>query len=301
MSKIVRPIKVYIMHGRTSGKVLQYDEFFNWVGALPRNQTQVQINPELAIALDGATKQAERWEFRFVSGNPAEVPLFYDETAGRTFEEEPEEGRWRAIRTRVAIDPGQRLLAIEMRRAGVGSINLERYFTTLSKREGYHPKVTLDFNPLPSPSFLEEIDSLQRIREAEIVVRRPNTDWDDADDVLSGLADDSGGHRATVNVGAARGESLNRSRGIMGLIKKHVRRPLTNVNDVRVKGMDAGTGRLRTVSLGRNQFQGSALFASRVPIGEEDRSVLDFAGGLLDRGAELAAELSDLRSEEELG
>ncbi len=190
-----RPVRAFVLHGRVGGDLLDYEEFFSWVAALPRNATRVQVTQDLVLAIEKSVPTTSGFHFRFVSGNPNEVPLLYVEETGETITEEVSVGRWRAVATRVAVHPSNRLLAIEMRRAGVGATNLERYFSRLAKDNDYYSRLSLDMNPLPSPSFAVELEEFERIREASIVVRRPNTDWDDADDVLSQLADDSWGTR----------------------------------------------------------------------------------------------------------
>lgn len=290
-----RPIRAYVLHGRVGPTLLDYADFFDWVGRLSRNQTRVQVNRELVLAIEKATNTADGgWHFRFVSGNPSEIPLVYIEATGETVEEPRPDGRWAATPNRVAVKPDRRLLAIELRRAGVGSINLERYFRGLAKQSGYSNRLSLDMNPLPSPSFSEELDQFERIREASIIVRRPNNDWDDADDLLSGLADDSAAHRAAITVNANRGESLARDRGIMRLIRQHVSRPLSNVDDVKVKGTQAGMQKERTVSLDRHQLQATAELTVGMGLSEEDATIFASAEELLARGSDIVAELEDL-------
>jgi hypothetical protein len=284
-----------------AGDVLEYEAFIEWLGRLPRHRTRLEVNQGLVLAIAAASRHDSGvWHFRFISGDPTEIPLVYVEATGETVAEEPVDGRWRATPTRVSIDPTRRLLAVELRRAGVGATNLERYMTRLAKREGFHERLSLEMNPLPSPSFEDEIDDLARIREASIIVRRPNTDWDDADDILSDLADASAAHKASVTVNAARGESLSASRGVMSLVREHLRRPLTNVSNVRVTGTPTGSSRERTVSLEKHQFQGQADVPPQASLREEDSSLFDAQKELLDQGARVVAELSDLKPHEVL-
>ena len=171
-------------------------------------QPGFRLAQDLVLAIEKSVTTTSGFHFRFVSGNPNEVPLLYVEETGETITEEVSVGRWRAVATRVAVHPSNRLLAIEMRRASVGATNLQRYFSRLAKDNDYYSRLSLDINSLPSPSFAVELEEFERIREASIVVRRPNTDWDDADDVLSQLADDSFGHQASVTVNASRGQKF---------------------------------------------------------------------------------------------
>lgn len=295
MAKTFRITRAYVLHGRASGVPIDYEGFFTWVSGLERQRTRVQVHQDLVLAIAKVERDESRWRFRFISGNPGEIPLVYDDSTGEVFEEDSVAGRWRATATRVTADPTLRLVAIEQRRVGVGSVNLERYFSRLAEQNNFGAKVSLEMNPLPSPSFEHEIDELSRIRQATIDVRRPNTDWNDADDILSSLADESGAHRASVTVNASRGETLTRDRGIMSLIVGHLRRPLSNVENVRVTGTSPGSDRERTVSLTRHQLQDQTAVPTEATMSDEDESIFETQDGLLERGAQVVAELSDLR------
>lgn len=182
-------------------------------------------------------------------------------------------------------------MVIEGRRAGVGAGSLERYFGKLAS-ESLGLPINLDLSAIPSKSFEAELERLIRIREASLVVRRPNKDWDDAHDILSDLADSSHAHRAEVQVNAARGETLARQQGILGLIREHLRRPLTNVVNARVKGTEGGTGRERTVSLERHQIQRAAIIPQAATLEQEEEAIMDAGTELLNESEEIVEERS---------
>ncbi|NTW41108.1 MAG: hypothetical protein HGA44_14745, partial [Cellulomonadaceae bacterium] len=260
-------------------------EFFDWVGGLVAANSLIELAPDLSAVVDISRRQGPIWHFRLVSGNPDEVPLFYSTSTGITEEGELDNERWLATPTRFSVDPTRRLVALEVRRGGVGSVNLERFLSRLAREYGFAERLTLDLNPIPSPSFADEIQRFTRIREAALIVRRPNSDWDDADDVLSSLADNSGGHKASIGVQADRGESLRRSSGIVSLIKSHLVRPLSSVFDAKITGIQEGNATETTVSLTRHQLQSKVEIPRAIVASEGDAMFFDAALHLLERAS----------------
>jgi hypothetical protein len=290
-----RSISAYVMHGHLDQGVLDYENFFEWVAETPSPATQVSVSRDLDIAIERATRNPPFFDLRFVSGNPREVPLFYNETTGHTERAAVREGVWLAEPTRVTVMPIRRLMFIEGRKKGVGATSLERYFETLARLNDYTARLKFDLAPLPSPSFEEELNQLVRIREAALEVSRPNTDWDDANDVLSELADESHGHAAQVVVTAARGDSLSRTAGIVGLIRKHIRRGLTNVRNARVFGRREGEKKETLVSIQKHQLRRTAVIETSAPEAEQDAVVFREAHALAEI-AESAAPVLDTQA-----
>ncbi|MDG4791850.1 hypothetical protein O7626_39235 [Micromonospora sp. WMMD1102] len=126
---------------------------------------------------------------------------------------------------------------------------------------------------MPALSLEREILDLSRIKEASIVVNRPNVDWNDASDVLSELAGDSKGKDAAVVIHAPRGESLSKEEGIISVIIGNIRRRLPNVRDMRVVGRREGETTDHTVSLQRHQLRVKAQVDDGAPAEEQDESV----------------------------
>lgn len=263
-----RSFRAYSMHGRSSETTLDYEQFFEWLSSLPPSHLEQEVRSDLTFAVHDIQVRGEDYYIRIASGDPSERPTFYDARRGELIYPSLGDDRWPATVTHVVARPSARVLSLELRRAGVGAGNLERYLRQVALEQGYTDNFVLDLNPIPTRSFLEELESFTRIREASLVVRRPNTDWDDAEDVLSGLADQSGGHQAEIGVKAARGDGLTRNSGVLALIKEHVTRRLTNVVNARVTGSTADQPQ-RTVSLERHQLQ------KRVPVPATDGPVED--------------------------
>ncbi|MEV6797204.1 hypothetical protein AB0M91_02530 [Micromonospora rifamycinica] len=260
------------MHGRTPRSLLNYDGFFRWLANLPYADTEAAVAQDQVIAVTAATIEGDLIHFRFVSGNPREIPLLFDRQTGATMEARTPDNTWLAEATRVSVMPQDRLIFIENRRRGVSATSLERYFFRISTNRGYGP-VDLDLDPLPALSLEREILDLSRIKEASIVVNRPNVDWNDASDVLSELAGDSKGKDAAVVIHAPRGESLSKEEGIISVIIGNIRRRLPNVRDMRVVGRREGETTDHTVSLQRHQLRVKAQVDDGAPAEEQDESV----------------------------
>ncbi|MFK5599406.1 hypothetical protein ACFZ8E_20790 [Methylobacterium sp. HMF5984] len=77
----------------------------------------------------------------------------------------------------------------------------------------------MEFLPKIEREFLEEINSFERIRIASIRVTKPNASWTDHYSDLSDLMDASDGDKASLDIRAARGESLRKNNGIVKVIK----------------------------------------------------------------------------------
>ncbi|WP_435587142.1 hypothetical protein [Micromonospora aurantiaca (nom. illeg.)] len=275
-----RYIRAYVMHGHLDSAPLDYADFFQWVYDTPPRATQMSITRDLDIAIERMSYRDGFLDLRFVSGNPRAYPLYYNEATGQTERSPVPPGTWAAEPTRVTVVPSERIILIEGRRNGVGVGTLERYFATLARVNEYATRLRLHFSTLSSASFEEELDQLTRIRVAGLEVNRPNTDWDDANDVLSTLAGESDGQSAQVLVSAARGQSLNKFAGIVGLIRVHVRRALTNVRNARVIGRRSGERKETVVSTEKHQLRVHVETDDRATEFEQDEIVFDQAHNL---------------------
>ncbi|WP_442544990.1 hypothetical protein ACSBOX_04480 [Arthrobacter sp. KN11-1C] len=266
--------------------VVDYDQFFSWVAEMPDRRSRIQVRSDLVFVISEVKRQGEKYAFSIVSGDPEEIPLYFNEESGQVEEGVRERSTWPARQTQVVVDPESRLVAIEMRRAGVGSSNLERYFRLLAMERGFSRNLIFDLTMQPSTSFEEELDRYERIREATVVISRPNFDWEDAEDAVTGLADVSGGHTASVTVNAARGESLSRTDGLLAVIRAHVRRSFTSITNARVIGQKRGDNQETSLSLARHQLKRLI----EVPTREETPDVRDFvsaeAASFIDETAE---------------
>lgn len=273
LAATIRTVSLFVMHSRESDHLTDYAGFFDWMAGLPRRLTRVQVRSDLVLVVERARKRDGLYELTFISGDPSEIPLLFNEETGSVEKAPNGEETWPVRQTAVIIDPKTRLVGIENRRAGVGSTNLERYFRILARDQGYANDLLFDLAVQPSPSFEQELNDFDRIREATVVIKRPNNDWDDAEDVVADLADATGAHTASVTVNAARGASLNTNDGLLSVIRRQVQRPQTSISNVRVVGTRNGEVQERSLSLTRHQIKGEVRVPRNASRSEERESV----------------------------
>lgn len=286
MAKNFRTLALFVMHARDREDVINYDDFFTWISLLPEASTRIQVRTDLVFVISQVLRHGGKYAFSFVSGDPDEIPLFFNEESGQVEEGARERSTWPARQTQVMVDPDSRFVAIELRRAGVGSSNLERYFRLLAMERDYSQNLVFDLSAQPSPSFEEELDRYVRIREASVTISRPNTDWYDAEDAVAELADISGGHTAAVTVNAARGESLNKNEGLLAVIRGHVRRSYTSIANARVVGLKAGDRQESSLSLARHQLKRQIEVPSREETPYQRAFISDRAASFIDEAAQ---------------
>lgn len=282
MARRSRTILAYVMHGHLDSAQLDYAHFFRWVYETPPRATQMSLRQDLDVVIERMSFRGPFLDLRLASGNPNSSPLYYSETTGETTRTPLPPGTWAAQQTRVTIMPEERLVFIEGRQNGVSAATLEQYLTTLARINRYASRMKLSLNRLPSSSFEEEVERLTRIRKASLEVNRPNTDWDEANDMLSTLAGESDGQQAQVVVSAAHGASLSRTDGIVKLIFTHVRRTLTNVREAKVVGRRPGAKRDTIISTEKHQVQAYALVDDRSPDFDQDEIIFAEAHRLAD-------------------
>ncbi|SCL67500.1 hypothetical protein [Micromonospora peucetia] len=286
----VRFIKAYVIHGRTTEGLLNYPEFFHWLVNLPYGRTRIDVSSNVVLAIVRSVEREGMHHFRFVSGNPRDIPILYDESTGTTVQGRTPEGTWLVQSTRVSVAPEDRCVFIESRRVGVGATNLERYFNNIARNLGFVEKLHVDLSPMPSPSFEEDINQLVRIREAALVVARPNSDWDDSSDLLSRLADDSNAGEAEIAVKAERGKSLSRTSGAIRLVKQHLRDGLHNLRNIRIVGRREGEAADRILTLDKHQMRTTTRINSAAPQEEQDEQVFAAAEELAEAALPLVRE-----------
>lgn len=251
MAQKPRTLELYSIHGRVGSAVISYVELLSGVGRIDRLSRQVEVGTRV-VAITDFRQDGDSTVLRFVAGVAGEPALFYDTATGE--ESEVDTGtRIVASSAWVFVNAAKRLVAVERRRPGVSVLEMESTLEQLGVRAGLDGKLRIDLNPVAATSFLDEVAKLDRIREATVVLRRPNFDWDDNASTLTGYAAESGGDRVSIDISAGRGRSLAPEAGIVADIKQLIRRPIAALKSARVKGSRRDEDRERTVSLDRHQ------------------------------------------------
>ncbi len=126
---------------------------------------------------------------------------------------------------------GRYLLLVEKVQAGIWPGTIEGYLQWLVDASEHEEEedtisrphsapVTISLEAEPGDDFIERLDSLSRIRSARLRIVRPNPGWKDLESEVSALADDSDAHKAELLARARPRASLDRKKGIIGIIRE---------------------------------------------------------------------------------
>jgi hypothetical protein len=277
-----RTIRLFAIHGRAHGNLLDYDNFFSWFAGLEVGSTRVAVYDDLVFVLERGRADHGKLVLEFISGDPSEHPLIFNEATREIDRGDIAPKSWPARQTRAVVDPAKRVLALESRHTGVSAKNLERYFERAARANNYAQDLSIQFAPIATHSFEEELREYERVREATVVIRRPNFDWDDAEDPLTDLAGESNGSRAEVTIAAARGETLSTTAGIVEVIRQHATNALTSIVRARIKGTKRNDSAETTLSTEQHQVKRGVTLPRHATPEQAVESVVDGAIELID-------------------
>ncbi|WP_314455806.1 hypothetical protein [uncultured Microbacterium sp.] len=225
-----------------------FDKIVNRAGEIPvRRRIVGQM-----VALTAAFRQDDgTFALRFISGNEFDVPIFFND---RTGQEEPVDvdGGLFVVGTWVIVNPDSRMVAVESKRPGVGSMLIERYLQMEGREFGYDD-LSIDLNQASTDGFDTAVRELDTIKKVSVTVKQPNFDWSDGHNAIHDYAEQSGADSATVEMRAPRGEGLSVSRGIVHDILGLARQRISSLRNVIVTGSEAGEAGDKTINL--NRFQ----------------------------------------------
>lgn len=263
-----RTIEAYSLHGRVGTEIIDYQNLFAAITVIPLAQRQVEVGTQV-VGVTIIDRIKFGFVMRMIAGTPGVSAIFYDTLTG---EESVEDFGSRVVARSiwVVVNPTKRLVAVERKRPGVGIDVIERALEILGSIAGIGQNLRIDLNPVPTQSFLAEVDQLDRIREAAVVLHRPNYDWTDNIDDLSGYGDESGADRVEVQLNARRGETLHKNSGILLDIRRLVAKGISAIKDVRVVGTRYGESKERSVRL-KNHLERTFI---TVPPDADERSAL---------------------------
>lgn len=213
---------------------------------------------------------------QFVSGSDDTITIF-DQNTGEAEKAQLPKGTVSVDSTWLIWNADSRVVFIESKRPGVGKTKIEKYLQAFGRRVMGYEKFTLNLNPVASKNFESEIEKFTRIREVNVMLKRPNKNWDPAK-ALAGAAADSDAGTVEISARAERNQSLAKDRGIVKQVKEYSRRPITGLSDVQVFGNVPGVEGEQQIRLSQNQVE------TRIRLGknatEEDVVRLLIAGVL---------------------
>lgn len=292
-----RPVYAYELHGHDSDGPLDYELFFSLLFSLPPIQRRFVISSRNeVVAIPEIRREREgRYELRFVIGREGDIALFYDMATGEEREAQPREGEVAVQTSWIIIDTTDRLAIQERRRPGVPLQLAIDCLVGVARDQGLADNPTLSLHPVVSESFIDELDELDRIKSATIVLNRPNMSWlDAADSILAAAADDSNAGSVELGATARPKESLAKDTGIIADIKTMVKTNFSALKRASVEGRAAGELRNHKVST-RNHAMRKEV---QIP---EDATRAQERDALLTGANEYVDELRQRREAREIG
>lgn len=241
----------YSMHGRSEEGLAEYEEVFRVLAELTPITSQFTIGRQVvAVATTSAASDGFAY-LRYIAGHPESGALLFDPDTGQLDEVDFDQ-RFIASSAWLVADPARRIATLEVRRPGVTASTVASHIERVMEDIMGLQTPTFNLNPIPSASILEELDRLERIREARVILTRPNFDWTENADQLHQLGATSHAGQVEVAVRAERNGSLASSVGIVGTIRSLASNMISPIRDFRVKGTRADENKERTISLENN-------------------------------------------------
>jgi hypothetical protein len=231
-----RKLEAFAMHAHHDTPAT-YTDLFERLRKLRPEDRIYRFTDEVVVGFPIVSKEAEHYFLQSVLGNP-EAALVLNTETGSTRENILAKSEMLSHATHVVISPQKRRAAIEYAQRGAKAPMLAVAIEGIL-RDNYADlkNIGFSFAAIIRENFITEINTFERIREADIRVVRPNASWTDHYTELSELAEESGGDKVGVTVKAGRSETLKKNAGIVRVIKDVVRDKEPYLDDASVKGV----------------------------------------------------------------
>lgn len=216
-----------------------YAQLFNQLAGLRRmsriagNRVIAAGNPMLT---NGGPSASNRLFLTVYSGDNEKNITWFDLKEQAEITSTAEEGRFVAKKTYVLIDPGMKRIALEAGKGHPSADDLAEFLEDQARKLAGFEKLDLTFSPVAVPKFAQQIERLQRIQAASVVIARPNPDWTDRLDQLTQTANDSNAKVVETSVRAGRNEGLAKDAGLVRYIKEWVTGAFPSLKNAKLKG-----------------------------------------------------------------
>lgn len=274
---MTRTIEAYSLHGfdepgSTAQGLIDCSALFESIQFAQRRTLRFAIGDDI-VAITQQTEVDGKLALYFVTGNPEELPLVYDESTGTVTTDDPGDGRFIVRGVWVFVVPAKRLVFIEKKRPGVPVFQVEKFLGLYARHRLGIGNAVVNLNPVASSSFAEEVKRFTRIREASFTLRRPNPSWSDVGESLLGSAADSNAAEVVIQAKADRGQTLSKDRGLIPEILNMVGNAITALQNAVVRGVMPAYEGERSVSLDKHTVKGS-IRLPRMASPDEARTAL---------------------------
>lgn len=281
MARRARKIEVFTIAGHIDDNPVDYIELFDALASVPVAERDI-VRRDNILALPALRRRGRIVRAVVYEGPRDLYPLIYDYEQGTERIEQLLASEVLATKTHAIIDVIDRETIVEYNHRGAKARDLALLIEELG-RPLLGQSLNVELSPVADESFSRSIDHFRRITSASIKLSRPNQDWTDYHDRLTGLAGESHGQYAEVAVSAGRGRSLSDGSGIIPLIRKILRRRRSSVQTAKIAGYRHEESEPTTVSLSRH------ITHQRIRV-ETDEAGYPMEPEMLDRLEEFLAE-----------
>lgn len=151
---------------------------------------------------------------------PRGQPIIFDTEDATERTEALAPGEIVATKTHALIDIARREAIIEYNHRGAKAADIATVLGASGRQMADWRQLFVDLNPKVDRSFVEGLDTFERIRVAGFGISRPNTDWTQWDNEFARSAFDSGAQSAQAEYRAPRGRSLRHDEGVVQFIRE---------------------------------------------------------------------------------
>ena len=211
-TKAVR-LETFDIHGHNGNQPLDYVAFFRLIASLNGEKRRDSVADKL-IAVPRIRMRDGSYELSAYIGSPEAVFLVLNLAEGSEEVRQLEQGQLLATRTVGLIDPVRRLAVIQYVHSGVRAEQIATLFEKVARANSpAFANASLEFAPRAGDEFRKQLQKLERVQSVTLTLTRPNADWTDYADGLTGVASDSNAHNVTLSASASRSQSLSKAKG----------------------------------------------------------------------------------------
>lgn len=238
--EVNRSLIAYYVHGHESPgqsmeSTLDYESFFSRL-AEPLDDSEPFKLRGRTVTIAGVRKVGSATAFLFVSGDETASQLSLDLATSQTTSVQPRRGQLFVESRWVVVDPTRRTCILENKRPTVSMDEITRYLEHFGQSTLGLQNLEISLNRVPDATFTETIERFTRIREASVVLSRPNPSWLEDSSDLVGEVGESGASQIEIAAKASRGASLSKHEGIVRVIASSARNRISNMVNAVVFG-----------------------------------------------------------------
>lgn len=255
--------ELYSIHAHLDDTPVDYDKLIN---ALAPLKDFHQEDGSYHTVVGTVNLRGNQLFLVIYTGYSEKSTLFFDFVTNAEFAEATQPGRFQARKTHAMLDARRRLLVIEVRRGGLGSLGLASLIEQYLQRNQEFRSLELEFNPIADADS-RRIDELRRIQAATVSLARPNVDWTDRHDQLMEVASESEAGALDVTARARRGKSLSKHGGLVEFIKQGASSAKSMFRKIKIVGTIGDDSGLITLNLSKHVQHLNVMLDTDAPTG----------------------------------